>query len=143
MIKLTLHPYASGVGDAGLEPMDTISNMIRAVLTAVFFLSAPAVLACDYPSRPAEIPDGSVASQDEMFVGVKAINAYQTAMQEYLDCIEADEKVAVTSTDDADDKAKKKRATMFNKKYNAAVEEMTLVVEQFNVEIRAYKQRSK
>ncbi|MCH8159885.1 MAG: hypothetical protein IIA08_08400 [Proteobacteria bacterium] len=117
--------------------------MIRAVLTAVFFLSAPAVLACDYPSRPAEIPDGSVASQDEMFVGVKAINAYQTAMQEYLDCIDADEKVAVTSMDDADDKTKKKRATMYNKKYNAAVEEMTLVVEQFNVEIRAYKQRSK
>ena len=123
--------------------MDTISNMIRAVLTAVFFLSAPAVLACDYPSRPAEIPDGSVASQDEMFVGVKAINAYQTAMQEYLDCIDADEKVAVTRMDDADDKTKKKRATMYNKKYNAAVEEMTLVVEQFNVEIRAYKQRLK
>jgi len=123
--------------------MDTIINMIRAVVAAVFFLSAPAVLACDYPSRPAEIPDGSVASQDEMFVGVKAINAYQTAMQEDLDCIAADEKAAVTGMDDADDKAKQKRATMFNKKYNAAVEEMTLVVEQFNVEIRAYKQRSK
>ena len=123
--------------------MDTMINMIRTVLAAVFFLSAPAVLACDYPSRPANIPDGSVASQDEMFVGVKAINAYQTAMQKYLDCIQADEVVAVTSMDDADDKTKKKRATMFNKKYNAAVEEMTLVVEQFNVEIRAYKQRSK
>ncbi len=78
-----------------------------------------------------------------MFVGVKAIKAYQTAMQEYLDCIEADEIVAVTGMDDADDKAKKKHATMFSKKYNAAIDEMTLVVEQFNVEIRIYKQRSK
>lgn len=143
MIKLTLHPYAPGLGDACLEPKDTIINMIRTVLAAVFFLSAPAVLACDYPSRPAEMPDGSVASQDEMFVGVKAIKAYQTAMQEYLDCIEADEIVAVTGMDDADDKAKKKHAAMFSKKYNAAVDEMALVVEKFNVEIRVYKQRSK
>jgi hypothetical protein len=28
---------------------------------------------------------------------------------------------------------------MFNKKYNAAVEQMNLVAEEFNVQVRAYK----
>jgi hypothetical protein len=63
-------------------------------------------------------------------------------MQVYLDCIEADEVVAVTGMDDADEEATQKRSTMFNKKYNAAVDEMTLTVEEFNAQIRAYKQRS-
>ncbi len=120
-----------------------MNKMIRAVVAAVFFLSGPIVLACDYPSRPADLPDGATASKDEMFVGVKAINAYQSAMQTYLECIEADEVVAVTGMDDVDEEAKKKRASMFNKKYNAAVDEMTLTVEQFNAQIRAYKQQSK
>ena len=117
--------------------------MTRAVVAAIFFLFGSVVLACDYPSRPADLPDGATASQDEMFVGVKAINAYQTAMQTYLECIEGDEVVAVTGMDDVDEEAKKKRASMFNKKYNAAVDEMTLIVEQFNAQIRAYKQQSK
>lgn len=76
-----------------------------------------------------------------MFVGVKAINAYQAAMQVYLDCIEADEVVAVTGMDDTDDEAKKKHSAMFDMKYNAAVEQMTLAVEEFNAQIRAYKQQ--
>jgi len=120
-----------------------MNKMTRAVVAAIFFLSGPMVLACDYPSRPADLPDGATASKDEMFVGVKAISAYQTTMQEYLDCIEADEIVAVTGMDSVDKEAKQKRSTMFNKKYNAAVDEMTLTVEQFNAQIRAYKQRSK
>ena len=120
-----------------------MNKMTRAVVAAIFFLSGSMVLACDYPSRPADLPNGTTASKDEMFVGVKAISAYQAAMQEYLDCIEADEIVAVTGMDDVDKEAKQKRSKMFNKKYNAAVDEMTLTVEHFNAQIRAYKQQSK
>ncbi len=108
----------------------------------VLFLSAPVVIACEYPSRPADLPDGATASQDEMFVGVKAINAYQVAMQVYLECIDTDEVVDVAALDDADEEAKKKRTIMSSKKYNAAVDEMTLIVEEFNAQIRVYKQRS-
>ena len=32
---------------------------------------------------------------------------------------------------------------MFNKKYNAAVEEMNLVAEEFNIQVRAYKDQNK
>ncbi len=128
---------------SALNQVDTMNTMTKAVVSAVIFLIAPVVFACDYPSRPTDLPKGTTASQDEMFVGVKAINAYQAAMQVYLDCIEADEVVAVTGMDDADEEAKQKSSTMFNKKFNAAVDEMTLTVEEFNAQIRAYKQRSK
>ena len=121
---------------------DTMNKKTRTIIFAVLFLFAPMAFACDYPSRPADLPDGATASQDEMFVGVKAINAYQDAMKAYLKCIEADEIVAVTGMDDVDAEAKGKRSAMFDKKYNAAVEEMTLVVEEFNAQIRAYKQQS-
>ena len=60
-------------------------------------------------------------------------------MTEYLACIVADEVVATLALDDDDEKGKTKRKDMFDKKYNAAGDEQTRTVEQFNAEIRAYK----
>ena len=77
-----------------------------------------------------------------MLAGVKTVNTYQEQMSTYLACIEADEVVAVQGLDEDDADAKAKRQEMFNKKYNAAVEEQTMVVEEFNAQIRAYKSRS-
>ena len=78
-----------------------------------------------------------------MLAGVKVISAYQQSMSEYLACIEADEVLATQALADDDDDGKKQRKIMFDKKYNAAVDEQTRTVEQFNAEIRAYKARPK
>ena len=75
--------------------------------------------------------------------GVKMINVYQTAMSEYLSCIEAAHVVASQSVPSDDKNAKKQRKAMFDKKYNAAVDEQTLWVEEFNTQIRAYKAKGK
>lgn len=104
-----------------------------------FLLAAPLVNACDYPSRPADMPDGATASKEEMLEGVKKINAYQESMATYLECIEADQVVALQAIDDSDKDAVAQSKEMFNKKYNAAVDEQTLSVEEFNAQIRAYK----
>ncbi len=77
-----------------------------------------------------------------MLEGVKMISAYQADMTEYLTCIEADEIVFGQTLDDNDDDGRKQRKTLFDKKYNAAVDEQTRAVEKFNAEIRAYKSRS-
>ena len=77
-----------------------------------------------------------------MLVGVKLISTYQEDMATYLACVEADEVVAVQALADDDEEGKKQRAMMFEKKYNAAVEEQTRAVEEFNAEIRAYKSRA-
>ena len=77
-----------------------------------------------------------------MLVGVKLISAYQEDMATYLACVEADEVVAAQVLADDDEEGKKQRAMMFEKKYDAAVEEQMRVVEEFNAEIRAYKSRA-
>lgn len=104
--------------------------------------SAPLALACDYPSRPDNLPDGATATKEDMLEGVKTINSYQEKMGVYLECIEANQVVALQAIDDGDDDARKQSTDMFNKKYNAAVEEQTLSVEEFNAQIRAYKAQS-
>ena len=104
--------------------------------------AAPLTFACDYPHR-ADVPDGTTASKDEMIAGQRGIKTYMGAMEEYLSCIEATEQKTVAGRDDPDEEAKQQRIEMLNKKYNAAVEEMNLVAEEFNVQVRAYKERSK
>lgn len=118
-------------------------NMTTKILISfALIISAPLVFACDYPAPPKSLPDGTTSTKDEMLAGVKSISAYQESMSTYLACIEADEIVATQALADDDEEGKKQRAIMFEKKYNAAVEEQTRAVEEFNAEIRAYKSRN-
>jgi hypothetical protein len=113
----------------------------KTIISAVLVLSAPLSFACDYPHR-ANVPDGSTATKDEMIAGQRGIKAYMSAMEEYLSCIESAEQETVAGTDQMDEAAKQQRIDMYNKKYNAAVDEMNLVAEEFNLQVRAYKERS-
>ncbi len=112
------------------------------LIATTLILAAPFVFACDYPAPPKNLPGGASSTKDEMLVGVKVISAYQEEMATYLACVEADEVVAAQALADDDEEGKKQRAMMFEKKYDAAVEEQMRVVEEFNAEIRAYKSRA-
>jgi hypothetical protein len=78
-----------------------------------------------------------------MLAGVKMISEYQANMTDYLSCIEADEVVALQALAEDDVEGREQSQLMFDKKYNAAVDEQTSTVERFNAEIRAFKARSK
>jgi len=99
---------------------------------------AQGALGCDYPAR-VDMPDGATATKEAMITGQRGIKAYMASMEEYLSCIEGDEASAVLSLGDIDKETKRQREELFNKKYNAAVQEMNLVAEEFNVQVRAYK----
>ena len=116
-----------------------MKKMTKVLITLAVVFTAPLAFACDYPAPPKDLPDGASASKDDMIAGVQVISAYQASMTEYLDCIEADEVVATLALDDDDEEGKAKREEMFDKKYNAAVDEQTRTVEQFNAEIRDFK----
>lgn len=124
------------------EESTTMNKLTRILTVASLLAAAPAATACDYPAKPETLPDGNTATKEEMLAGVKTINAYQEAMSTYLACIEADEVVAAQSLADDDEEGKSRRQELFNQKYNAAVDEQTVVVEEFNAQIRAYKARS-
>ena len=112
------------------------------LISAALLTAAPGAFACDYPAKPDGLPDGNTASKEEMLAGVKMINEYQATMTEYLDCIEAKEVVEMQQISEDDTESRERRQQMFNQKYDAAVDEQTMVVEQFNAQIRAYKARS-
>ena len=97
--------------------------------------------ACDYPHR-ADVPDGTTATKEQMIEGQRSVKAYMGAMEEYLSCIEAAEQETVAGGNDLDEASKQQRIEMYNKKYNAAVDEMNLIAEQFNMQVRAYKGRN-
>jgi hypothetical protein len=115
-----------------------MNKMTKLLISMALFLAAPLALACDYPAPPKSLPDGNTATKDEMLAGVKMISAYQESMTAYFDCIEADEVVAGLQLA-GDDDGKKQREELFDKRYNAAVDEQTMIVERFNAEIRAFK----
>ena len=111
---------------------------IISVATAILFF-APVAFACDYPKR-AKIPDGATASTEQMLAGQKSVKAYMAAMDEYLVCIDMEDKEVMESSDSASDKELARRKVTTDKKYNAAVDEMELIAAQFNEEVRAYKE---
>lgn len=115
-----------------------ITTKIRLAVSVALLFLAQGALACDYPERIDDIPNGEKATRDEMIAGKKAVEAYLGNMESYLACIEAEEAQAMIALGDVDDDTKKQRTDLFNKKYNAAVEEMNLVAEEFNIQLRAY-----
>jgi hypothetical protein len=118
-----------------------MTKMTKLFLSLALVFAAPLALACDYPAPPKNLPDGAAATKEEMLAGVKSISAYQQDMTAYLSCIEADQIVALQALGEDDEEGKTRSNGNFDKRYNAAVEEQTKAVEQFNLEIRTYKAR--
>ncbi len=115
-----------------------MNKIMKLAVSVAILLLAQSALACDYPKR-VDMPNGATAGKEAMIAGQKDVKAYMAAMDEYLSCIESEEAAAVLSLGDIDEDSTRQREEMFNKKYNAAVEQMNLVAEEFNVQVRAYK----
>jgi len=122
----------------GLDKVDLMNKTMKSALSVAILFMAQGALACDYPAR-VDMPDGATATKEAMITGQRDVKAYMTSMEEYLSCIEAEEATAVLSLGDVDEDTKRQREELFNKKYNAAVQQMNLVAEEFNVQVRAYK----
>ena len=122
----------------GLDKVDLMNKTMKSALSVARVLVAQGAFACDYPAR-VDMPDGATATKEAMIAGQRSIKAYMASMEEYLSCIEAEEVTAVLSLGDVDEDNKRQREDLFNKKYNAAVQQMNLVAEEFNLQVRAYK----
>lgn len=120
-----------------------ITKKTTAALSVAALLLVQGALACDYPERVKDMPDGNSATRDDMVAGKKAVQSYLANMESYLSCIEAAEVQAQLSLVDADEDAKRQRKATFDKKYNAAVESMNLVAEEFNIQLRAFNAKKK
>lgn len=118
-----------------------MSKALVPAIAIVLVAFAPVALGCDYPQR-ATIPNGVTATKEEMLAGQRAIKAYMAAMDEYLRCIDAEEKETQAAMSDISEEDRTVRSAALAKKHNAAVEEMELVAARFNEAVRAYKAQS-
>lgn len=113
------------------------------LLASVFLLGLTQTgFACDYPDRVV-IPDGNSANKDEMLAGRDAVQSYVKNMEEYLACIEEQEKLARQNMDELTPEVEQQREDMLTKKYNAAHDEMSEVAARFNNELQAYNAKAK
>jgi hypothetical protein len=121
---------------------DFMKKIIKIAFSATLFLTTAVALACDYPERP-HMPDGSAASKEELLVAKSDVQNFIASVDEYLQCVEAEEKAAIAEMDDPSTEELQPRDEMLTKKFDAANEEKALVGEQFNQQVRAYNQKLK
>ena len=117
-----------------------MNRLIKISFGTLFLLSSSIAFACDYPMRPS-IPDGSAASKDELIAAKDSVQDFMAKVDEYLICVEDEEKVAVEEMDNPSEEVLQRRDEMLNKKFDAANEEKALLGEQFNQQIRAYNEK--
>ena len=89
------------------------------------------------------MPDGSTATRDQLMLAKEDVNTYLAGIDEYLTCIETDEKDAVDLLEDPDPEELKRRDDVLGKKFDAANDEKALVGEEFNLQVRAYNEARK
>jgi flagellin-specific chaperone FliS len=117
-------------------------------LTSVLILGAlvtgPVYAACSYPRAPANLPDGSTATKEEMKAAQQEFQAYNNAIKAYTDCLnlEHDERIAKDPAALTEDQ-KKELDRMRTQKNNAAIDEAEAVTARFNEQVRAFNARPK
>ena len=129
---------------------DPMMNLTR-IAAVILLFAAPAFgLACEYPERPT-LPDGGTASKEDMIASQAAVKAFLASVDEYLSCIEEEEKDAIAALpeiDESDAEAVESRAAeikrrdeLLAKRFDAANEEKFLFGEKWNQQVRAYNAR--
>lgn len=114
-----------------------MKNLIK-IPAAIFALTLPALaFTCDYPERPT-LPDGSTAAKEDMIAAQSDVKAFLASVDEYLTCIEQEEKAALEALGEPDEETIKRRDELLSKRFDAANEEKFLFGEQWNQQVRAY-----
>lgn len=127
-----------------------MKNPTRSVIATVLFVLPAFGFACEYPERPT-LPDGNTASKEQMIAAQASVKAFLAAVDEYLTCIEEEEKDAIAALpeiDESDEEAVKgreaeikRRDDLLSKRFDAANEEKFLFGEKWNQQVRAYNDR--
>jgi len=125
-------------------------NPTKSVIATILFALPALGFACEYPERPT-LPDGSAASKEQMIAAQTSVKAFLAAVDEYLTCLEEEEKDAIAALPEIDESDEdvvksreaeiKRRDDLLSKRFDAANEEKFLFGEKWNQQVRAYNDR--
>jgi hypothetical protein len=99
--------------------------------------------ACTYPTDIGPLPDGNVATKDEMLAAKKKVTEFDKAIMAYTDCLKKEHEETLAKSTDLTDEQKKQMQTMVDQKHNAAVEADEALAARFNEQLRAYNAKAK
>lgn len=91
------------------------------------------ISACSFTDAPV-IADGTKATQEQMTASATAVRSYMGAMQDALACLDEAEKKA-----GAEITPEQKAAV--TSAYNSGVDKLNGIAEQYNAQVRAFKNR--
>lgn len=105
--------------------------------------AARAHATCSYPLPPDKIPDGSKATKAEMVAAMKAVRAYNDAVNAYNACLpfERDDRIAKPGAPLTKEQENQLKAIEIQK-HNSAVDVLQNVADRFNEQVRIYKART-
>ncbi len=90
---------------------------------------------CEPPGAPPVVPDGSVASEEALAEASGEVRNFVAKSQDYLACLEAREaELGASITDEMQ--------TEIVTTYNASVETMQEVADNFNEQVRRFREQS-
>ena len=113
---------------------------LLAMAAAATLLAGTAHAACTYPKAPANVPDGSKASLDEMLASQKEVKGFDTSITEYQACLQQEHDAALAANPEMTEDQKGERSKILVQKQNAAVDEAQRWADQLNAQIRAYRE---
>jgi hypothetical protein len=113
-----------------------------AIASALLITSINAHADCVYPKTPTVAPNGSTATEPEMLAGREALMKYQTEVNTYLACLDKEAQESIAKAGDDTDQIKQIKS-MTEKKHNAAIDELTVRADEFNQQLRAFKNKNK
>jgi hypothetical protein len=113
-----------------------MKTLLKLGVISLLLISATATSAeCNLPNSPI-IPDGNVASQDELVAAQKAMKAYQGELVGYRQCL--DGKLQAL---DPEAESSAEQTAALNARYDRSVDAEAKVAEEFNAAVRAFKAR--
>ena len=107
------------------------------ILSISLLFSAVAMAECASPSAPT-VPDGNVATKDEMLTAKSEIEAYQLDLVKYRDCLKEQDAAIPADAEDAE----AQRAAILDL-YNTSVDVETAVGASFNNAIKLFNAANK
>jgi len=112
-----------------------ISHRVIICLTLIIGIQGNAWADCVSPIIPI-IPDGVVASKDEMLSASKSIQNMQLNLAQYRKCL-TDKSVAITETDEKSEAEKQRLLDL----YNQSVDLEQKAADEFNSALKAYNSK--
>ena len=116
-----------------------MQSSLKPLLFAASLLTSLTTMAeCTAPDQPS-LPDGASSTMDEMIAGQKAVKTFQADAQAYRACLDETIESLRSAAADGDEAAGESFAATTDA-YNASVAAEEQVANDFNAQIRAYKE---